>query len=96
MSQSKDLARPTRRAWSAIVLGLCALRLVIGATIRLKQLPFGRGASQNRACQKDPGSCWAGDIGLICIAVALWLGRFQRNFDYRDGSDDSQNSNVAP
>jgi hypothetical protein len=76
-----------RRPWAAIVLVICGVALIVGATIRLKELPFGRFPSA--AKQRDPASATAGKIGLLCIALAAWLARKERELDdTNDPADD--------
>ena len=76
-----------RRPWAAIVLLISGVALIVGATIRLKEPPFGR--YQTPAKRRDPSSVVAGRVGLICIALAVWLARKERELDdTNDPADD--------
>jgi hypothetical protein len=76
-----------RRPWSAIVVAVCGLAMIVGATFRLGELPFGR--HRSAAMSRDPASTAAGQIGLLFLALAAWLARSERNLeDENDPADD--------
>jgi hypothetical protein len=73
-----------QRPWSSIVLALCGVALLVGATIRLGDVPFPSRYSSSRIDRlrkKDPASVSAGYTGWVCILLTLWLARSQKNLD---------------
>jgi hypothetical protein len=81
-----------QRPWSALVLAGCGVALLVGATIRLGDVPFpsrGSNSRMNRLWQKDPASVSAGYGGWVCMLLALWLARSQQKLDDpNDPADD--------
>ena len=80
------------RPWSAIVLAVCGVALLVGATIRLGDVPFPSRYSSSRndrLWKKDPSSVSAGYVGWVCMLLALWLARSQQKLDdTNDPADD--------
>jgi hypothetical protein len=80
------------RPWSAIVLAVCGVALLVAAGIRLRDLPpvpFGRHSTSRMDWEKDPASVLAGYGGWGCLALALWLARSEKNLDdTNDPADD--------
>ncbi len=75
------------RPWSAIVLALCGVALIVGATIRLKEIPSR--SNSYRLWQKDPASTSADYFGVACLFLAAWLARTEKNLDdTNDPADD--------
>lgn len=75
------------RPWSAIVLALCGVALIAGATIRMKEIPSRY--SSTRLWRKDPASMSADCFGVACLFLAAWLARSEKSLDdTNDPADD--------
>src|SRR5438552_8655939 len=93
MRESKGPIPPSLqgRPWSAIILFLSGVALLVMATIRgAGALPLGGARSQmSKMWEKDPGSDAAGHLGLVCIGLGLWLARMRSELsDRNDPIDD--------
>jgi hypothetical protein len=75
------------RPWSSIALALCGLALIVGATIRLKDVPSRLNSA--RLWQRDPASVTADYAGLLCLVLAAWHARVEKTLDdTNDPADD--------